>query len=117
VKAKGAYPLTMTDLDDVTYPTRSKTDLVQRERELYLVLRMMDIEKREYVMTTDMAIQPELYRSTICEMSDTQEEDLLPAFTSCTLISRIQGLTIFRDKGKLKSLIVRRSLPLLWMTS
>ena len=69
-KAKGAYPLTMTDLDDVTYPTRSKTDLVQRERELYLVLRMMDIEKREYVMTTDMAIQPELYRSTICEMSD-----------------------------------------------
>jgi hypothetical protein len=37
----------MTDLDDVTYPTRSKTDLVQRERELYLVLRMMDIEKRE----------------------------------------------------------------------
>ena len=104
-KAKGAYPLTMTDLDDVTYPTRSKTDLVQRERELYLVLRMMDIEKREYVMTTDMAIQPELYRSTMCEMSDTQEEDLLPAFTSCTLISRIQGLTIFRDKGKLKSLL------------
>jgi hypothetical protein len=38
-------------------------------------------------------------------MSDTQEEDLLPAFTSCTLISRIQGLTIFRDKGKLKSLL------------
>ena len=60
---KGAYPLTMTDLDDVTYPTRSKTGLVQRERELYLVLRMMDIEKREYVMTTDMAI----YRSTIDE--------------------------------------------------
>ena len=104
-KAKGAYPLIMTDLDDATYPTRSKTDLVQRERELYLVLRMMDVEKREYVMTTDMAIQPELYRSTICEMSDTLEEDLLPAFTACTLISRIQGLSIFRDKSKMKSLL------------
>jgi hypothetical protein len=30
----------MTDLDGVTYPTRNKTDLVQNERELYLILRM-----------------------------------------------------------------------------
>lgn len=104
-KAKGAYPLTMTDLDDVTYPTRNKTDLVQRERELYLILRMMDVAKREYVMTTDMVIQPEVYRSVICEMSDSQPEDVIPAFISCSLISRMQVLTVFRDKTKLKLLL------------
>ena len=36
-KTKGAYPLTTTDLDYATYPTRNKTDLVQRERKLYLI--------------------------------------------------------------------------------
>jgi hypothetical protein len=84
-KHEGAYSLSMTDLDDATYSTRNKTDLVQRKTELYLIVRMMDPEKREYVVTNDMVIQPELYRSIICEMSDTQEEDLLPAFTACTL--------------------------------
>jgi hypothetical protein len=65
-KAKGAYPLTMTDLDDAIYPTRNKTDLVQRERELYLILRMMDVAKSGCMtMTTDMVIQPEVYRSTM----------------------------------------------------
>ena len=95
----------MTDLDEVTYPTRNKTDLVQRERELYLLLRMMDIAKRDYVMTTDMVIQPEVFRSTLREMSDSQPEDVHTAFTSCSLISRIQGLTIFRDKTKMKLLL------------
>jgi hypothetical protein len=101
-KVKGAYPLMMTDLDEVTYLTRNKTDLVQRERELYLILRMMDMAKREYVMTTDMVIQPEIYRSTLCEMSDSQPEDVHVAFTACSLISRMQGLAIFRDKTKMK---------------
>jgi hypothetical protein len=104
-KVKGAYPLMMTDLDEVTYPTRNKTDLVQRERELFLLLRMMDVDKREYVMTTDMVIQPEVYRSTLCEMSDSQPEDVHPAFAACSLISRMQGLTVFRDKVKLKLLL------------
>ena len=104
-KVKGAYPLMMTDLDEVTYPTRNKTDLVQRERELYLILRMMDVAKHEYVMTTDMVIQPEVYRSTICEMSDSQPEDVIPAFAACSLISRMQGLSVFRDKSKLKLLL------------
>ena len=83
-------------LDEV----KCKTDLVQRDRELYLILRMMDVAKREYVMTSDMVIQPEVYRSTICEMSDSQPEDIHHAFTACSLISRMQGLTIFRDKAK-----------------
>ena len=104
-KVKGMYPLIMTDLDEVTYLTRNKTDLVQRERELYLILRMMDVAKREYVMTSDMVIHPEVYRSTICEMSDSQPEDINHAFTACSLISRMQGLTIFWDKAKLKLLL------------
>jgi hypothetical protein len=95
----------MTDFDGITYPTRNKTDLVQRERELYLILQMMDVAKREYAMTTDMVIQPEVYRSTICEMSDSQTEDVIPAFAACTLISRMQGITVFRDKLKLKLLL------------
>lgn len=104
-KVKGAYTSIMTDLDEATYPTRNKTDLVQRERDLFLILRMMDLDKREYAMTTDMVIQPELYRCTLCEMCDMQPEDVIPTFVSCVLISRIQGLTIFRDELKLKSLM------------
>jgi hypothetical protein len=104
-KVKGAYPLMMTDLDEATYPTRNKTDLVQRERELFLLLRMMDVNKREYVMTTDMVIQPEVFRSTLREMSDSQPEDMHPAFAARSLISRMQGLTVFRDKVKLKLLL------------
>jgi hypothetical protein len=104
-KIEGAYTLVMTDLDEVTYPTRNKTDLVQREREIYLILRMMDFARREYVMTTDMVIQPEVYRSTLSEMSDSQPEDVHAAFVACRLISRMQGLTVFRDKSKLKLLL------------
>jgi hypothetical protein len=66
---------------------------------------MMDVAKREYVLTTDMVIQPEVYRSTICEMSDSQPEDVIPVFTSCSLISRMRVLTVFRDKTKLKLLV------------
>jgi hypothetical protein len=69
----------MTDLDEVTYPTRNKTALVQRETELFLLLRTMDVDKREYV---DMVIQPEVYRSTLCEMSDSQPEDVHHAFAA-----------------------------------
>jgi hypothetical protein len=104
-KAKGAYPLVMTDLDEVTYPTRNKTDLVKRERELFLMLRMMEVVKREYVMTTDMVIQAEVYRSPLCEMSVSQPEEVHPAFAACSLISRIHGLTVFRDKTKLELLL------------
>ena len=39
---------------------------------------MMDAAKREYVMTADMVIQPEVYRCTICEMCDSQPEDVIP---------------------------------------
>jgi hypothetical protein len=63
---------------------------------------MMDVAKRECVMTTDMVIQPEVYRSTMCKMSDSQPEDVIPAFTSCGLISRMQ---LFRDETKLKLLL------------
>jgi hypothetical protein len=52
-----------------------------------------------------MVIQPEVYRSTICEMSDSQPEDVIPAFAACTLISRMQGIIVFRDKLKLKLLL------------
>jgi hypothetical protein len=39
---------------------------------------MMVVAKWEYDVTTDMVIQPEVYRSTICEMSDSQPEDVIP---------------------------------------
>jgi hypothetical protein len=38
-------------------------------------------------------------------MSDSQPEDVIPAFTSCSLISRMQVLPVFRDKTKLKLLL------------
>jgi hypothetical protein len=47
-----------------------------------------------------------VYRSTLCEISDSQPEDVHHAFAACSLISRMPwGLTVFRDKVKLKLLL------------
>ena len=81
----------LLDLDGVKHPTRNKTDIAQRERDLYFVFRAMDPEKLEYSISTDLVLQPELYRSMVCEQGDTQSDDRHSAFMSCGLISRVQN--------------------------
>ena len=84
------------------HPTRNKTDIAQRERDLYFVFRAMDPEELEYSISTDLVLQPELYRSIVCEQGDTQSDDRHNVFMSCGLISRVQKLAFVRDKEKMK---------------
>lgn len=87
-------------------PTRNKTDIQQREKDLHFVFRTVDVPKWDYSISTDLVLQPEEYRSMICEQADTQTEDQHPAFTACGLISRVQLLLLFSNKEKLKLLMI-----------
>jgi hypothetical protein len=93
------------DLDGVRRHTRNKSDIPQREKDLQFMFRAMDVGKWDYSMSTDLVLQPEAYRSMLCEQAISQIEDQHPAFTSCGLISRVQSLPLFSNKEKLKLLL------------
>ena len=95
----------LLDLDGVKHLTRNKTDIPQRERELYFIFRAMDSGKWDYSISTDFVLQTEQYRSMVCEQGDTQSGDRHLAFESCGLISRVQKLRIFHEKEKMKLLL------------
>jgi hypothetical protein len=61
-KTKGTS-LCSIDLVNVKRFTRTKTDLVLREKELHLFYRAMEVDKQEVSISGDCAIQPEAYRS------------------------------------------------------
>ena len=95
----------LLDLDGVKHFTRNKTDISQRERDLHFIFRAMDTRKWDYCVSTDFVLQTELYRSMVCEQSDTQPEDRHIAFQSCGIMSRVQKLHLFQKKEKLKLLL------------
>jgi hypothetical protein len=41
----------------VKHPTRNKSDIALREKELHFMMRVMDKERREYGITSDLALQ------------------------------------------------------------
>ena len=75
------------DLDGVKHPTRNKTDLSLRERELSFLLRAMDSKRREYSVASDVTLQTEVYRRMLCEQSDIQADDRKQTFMSYGLLS------------------------------
>ena len=103
-KLKGTFTY-LLDLDGVKHMTRNKTEIPQRERDLYFLFRAMDNRRWDYSISTDLVLQTELYRSMVCEQGDTQSEDRHMAFESCGLISRVQKLRLFQEKDKLKLLL------------
>ena len=104
-RVKGSSTFVL-DLDGVKHPTRNKTDLSLRERELSFLLRAMDSKRREYSVASDVSLQTEVYRRMLCEQSDTQADDRKEAFMSCGLLSRVQRLQIFTKTEKLKLLLM-----------
>ena len=104
-KPKGTFTY-LLDLEGVKRTTRNKNDIPQREKDLHFVFRAMDSGKWDYSISTDLVLQPEAYRSMVCEQADTQTEDQHPAFTACGLMSRVQTLLIFSNKEKLKLLLI-----------
>jgi hypothetical protein len=95
----------LLDLDCVRHPTRNKSEIAQRERELHFLFRAMDSGKKEYCVAADVTLQTEVYRRLLCEQGDTQAEDRTQPFLSCGLISRVQRLHIFSKTEKLKLLL------------
>ena len=56
-------------------------------------------------MTTDVALQTEVYQRLLCEQGDTQAEDRISSFLSCGLISRVQRVQVFLKTEKLKLIL------------
>ena len=102
-KTKG---MSIVDLDGGEHPTRNKTDLHQRERDLGFVFRAMDAQKRNYSIRADVTLQADYYRSMLFEQGDTQLEDRHTAFTACGLMNRVQKLPVLGENGKLKLLLI-----------
>jgi hypothetical protein len=75
--------------------TRNKTDIPQREEDLWILFRGMDRIRMEFGVSTDLVLQVEIYRAMLCEQGDTRAEDRHSAFISCGLISRIHRLQFF----------------------
>ena len=88
------------DLEGVKRPTRNKSDI-----DPHFMFRAMDVGKWDYCVSTDLVLQPEAYRSMLCEQSKSQIEDQHPAVTSCGLISRVQSLPLFSNKENLLLLL------------
>ena len=57
-KSKG---MSIVDLDGGEHPTRNKTDLHQRERDLWCIFRIMDVAKHSYSIRSDVTLQPDHY--------------------------------------------------------
>lgn len=93
-KTKG---MSIVDLDAVEHPTRNKTDLHQRERDLGLVFRAIDVQKRNYSIRSDVTLQAEFYRIMLFEQGDTQIEHRHAASTACGLMNRAQKLPVLAD--------------------
>jgi hypothetical protein len=66
----------------------------------------MEVDRQEFAISGDCTIQPEAYRSMLCEQGDTQAEARRKAFAACGLISRVHSLRLFRSKDKLKTLMI-----------
>ena len=94
-RAKGTSNV-IVDLDGGRHTTRTKTDISQREKDLYFVFRAMDHQKRDHCISPDVTLQPEEYRNMICEQYETQSGHRHEAFAACSLVGRVQRLFIFR---------------------
>jgi hypothetical protein len=100
-RPKGTYRL---DLDDVKHFTRNKSDLAQREKELNIIFRAMESQRRDFATSSDFILQTEVYRSMINEQGDTPTGDRHEAFESCGILGRVP-LPLSQKKEKLKALL------------
>ena len=93
------------DLDGRKYPTRNKSDLTQREKDLGFIFRSLDEKRWEFAMSTDYLLQPEEYRSMIIDQGKTRADHRHKAFESCGFLDKIQSLDIVQKTSSLKLLL------------
>ncbi len=104
------------DLEGVRHPTRNKSDLAIREKDLRFLFRALDTERWEFAMGADFLLQSEEYRCMITEQGRTRCDQRNSTFESCGLSDRIQGLQITKCQTALTKFLsgncfVEGSLP------
>ena len=93
------------DLDGCQHLTRNKTDIAQRERDLWFVFRTVGKERWEFVMGSDFTLQTVEYRSTVVQQARLRPDHRHKAFTSCGYFDRIQDLEFAQKSDRLKLLL------------
>ena len=101
---RGTYKYIL-DLDGGKHPTRNKSDIAVREKDLGFAFRAVDRDRWEFIMGTDFLLQPEEYRFTILQQGRLRADHRHRAFKSCGFLDRVQGLHIPQKTGHLKLLI------------
>ena len=102
---KGMSEKYILDLDGGIHYTRSKSDLIQREKDLRFAFRAIGRERWEFVMGSDLLLQPEEYRIMIKQQGRLRSERRHVAFKSCGHYDKVQGLEFLQKTDKLKLLI------------
>lgn len=100
-ESKGMFKY-IIDLEGVKHPTRNKTDLALREKELRFCFRALDAERWEFAMGSDFLLQTEEYRCMVAEQGRTRSDQRNSAFEACGLLDRVQGLKITKCHIALK---------------
>ena len=103
-KPKGTLQY-LLDLDGTKHYTRNKTDLQQREKDLYFVFRGMCREKSDDGISPDWVLQPIDYQSMLLQQADNRSGNRHVAFTSCGLVSRVTKIGLVHNITKLKLLM------------
>ena len=103
-KPKGTLQYIL-DLDGVKHYTRNKTDLHQREKDLYFTFRAMDADKWDYSISPDWVLQVVEYQRMLLEQAENRSGNRHESFTSCGLMSRVIKLDLVHNTAKLKLLI------------
>ena len=79
------------DLDGGIHYTRSKADLIQREKDSRFAFRAVGRDRWEFVMGTDLLLQPEGCRIMVKQQGRLRSERGHVAFKSCGHYDKVQG--------------------------
>ena len=102
---KGMSEKYIIDLDSGIHYTRSKSDLIQREKDLRFAFRAIGRDRWKFVMGSDLLLQPEEYRIMIKQQGRLRSDRRHTAFKSCGHYDKVQNLEFLHITSQLKLLI------------
>ena len=102
---KGMSEKYILDLDGGIHYTRSKADLIQREKDLRFAFRAIQRERWEFVMGSDLLLRPEEYRIMIKQQGRLRSDRRHSAFKSYGHYDKVQNQEFMDITSQLKLLI------------
>lgn len=113
---KGMSKKCILDLDGGVHYTRSKADLIQREKDLRFAFRAIGRERWEFVMGSDLLLQPERSIALASRDIKMKQQGILrsdkrnTAFKSCGHYDEVQNLEFLHITIQLKLLAREKEL-------